>query len=638
MTLSLEKFYQGSKFPAEQSKPYVAPSQWQSQLTKSIALTTSSLGLGWILSKLWNGANLDPMELSHKALIATNCNSAPAISQKVDSIYRRPSSNVIEEPCSSSLACAIGLIFGGTGSIVSRNPLPLAIGYSFCVSPVSASGYLFSPPDGSSPSNLQLANRASAVAETKHSELVATNTGLWSVSRTAPITQWNISSFQANIFSAANILSDNKQLFALVDNTERLVSCYNQEGNLLWKTEIGGNAVTNLVIDSNAVYVIYSAPDVEPVVTQVSALSVKSGSVLWTAKINDGSKSSPTVKLISPMLLLMIPNNEGTTYALSTTNGTTAWSSQGITQFLDGPEPNTVTTCRYEEFGADLYICDVVTGSIISSAHLGEATVNGINFSKDGKSGLLLRQRSVSFLSIDSGTINVVWTYRPGSYTSSLVSRPGVFYVTEDHRLQALTTSNPPLQLWQWQPLSYRVSSEGERGLIVYSNSNIEGRPLPIVCLDYVNGSVIWTSELQCEIAHLFSIAKGLIKLSCDSIALAIMNESTGAVMSYATKTKSVSTNRSRSLTALMTQSESQTLTDSLSSTQPIQNQLTDKTGLIVGATVGGVALLASSVAIGTFLRARWLKAQNDPVYTETSSLLTKNGIQGSNIGNNDEV
>jgi hypothetical protein len=630
-------------------------SDWAAQIAGNIVLAASHVGAQWLLSKMqgWEWPfGRDVAVISYTSQVPSDPVRQQSLFERVDVAYERSLPDHSRQ--TQSLTCGLGLMLGAAGSIASHHPLPLALGSTLCVPGVSASEYLFSPPDASTPANLLLASRMSALAETQHSRLVATNSGLWSISCHDPLIQWHISSSAADIVSAANIVVNQQQLFVLVDNTRRLVTCYSDAGTILWNAGIAGDAVANLVIDSNAVYVSYSAPEVQPVVTKVSALAINTGSALWTTAINNGA-GSMTMFLFEPMLILSMQYREAA-YALSTTSGAVAWQPGGTFEnVFPGPSSSSVTL---DGGGDNLYTFDAVSGSLLSSTPYGcgIGDIETVDFVADGGAVFVLGTGGVSYLLIDGSTMDVQWTYDSGSIREdSLVVHSPLFYVINyDHNnVLAVTTSNPPLLSWQWDSGWYRAIAKGQNGLIVYSRNGDNG-PLPVVCLDYSSGSLVWTSPLQCQISHLFSIENGVIKLSCDAIALAIINATTGAVMNYATDTKSSSLTRTLSMsentisrsesvtvtppstptytasktstqTDTFTASKTSSQTNTLSSTQlpPVfPPQTGNNIGLIIGATMGGVTILASSVTLAACLiRAYRLKKTDDDAVTETSRL-----------------
>lgn len=121
-------------------------SEWKTMLAKSFILATSSLGFGWVLSKLWNGSGLDTGEATAQALSAKRTLSpiprqfgspswAPNLLQKVDVSCQRSGLNRFEEVPDprATLACKLGMAVGGVVSTIMRNPLPIAVGASFCI-------------------------------------------------------------------------------------------------------------------------------------------------------------------------------------------------------------------------------------------------------------------------------------------------------------------------------------------------------------------------------------------------------------------------------------------------------------------------------------------------------------------------
>lgn len=143
MSLSLQKIHKSNSLSITNNENLITTSNWKTQLTKSVALTTSSLGLGWILSKLWNGKIPNNQEIGVKALtVGPNfelIRGTSQVSQSLQSaLFQTSVAFDREKNQPSDLSCKLGILIGSIGSVASQNLLPLALGSCFCLPSVEA--------------------------------------------------------------------------------------------------------------------------------------------------------------------------------------------------------------------------------------------------------------------------------------------------------------------------------------------------------------------------------------------------------------------------------------------------------------------------------------------------------------------
>lgn len=103
---------------------------WAIQISKSLGLALSSVGIGWAVGRLWNGSG------SIKGLSEIQSEKSIGRNPKIDTIFRQ------QYPESNAIPCSLGLVAGGAGTLLSANPLPLALGSSFCLPRVHAQSTL----------------------------------------------------------------------------------------------------------------------------------------------------------------------------------------------------------------------------------------------------------------------------------------------------------------------------------------------------------------------------------------------------------------------------------------------------------------------------------------------------------------
>lgn len=140
----------------DQSENY-SSSGWGSQLTKSVMLAFSTVGFGYLVNKIWRGSDNQQVEessdLSNRTSVISyqkkegNSNLGftytPSQSQpeyknlfkRVDIAFRGSQESISEESGldKQKVSCSLGLALGGAASVLSSNPLPLAMGVFGCL-------------------------------------------------------------------------------------------------------------------------------------------------------------------------------------------------------------------------------------------------------------------------------------------------------------------------------------------------------------------------------------------------------------------------------------------------------------------------------------------------------------------------
>lgn len=132
---------------------------WGNQFCKGIFLAVNSVGLGWLMGRLWKGPEDqegNPIEANHQLIsynrkgdnyswsnMGSSCNEpvgtyqlqsrSETLFQRMDIAYR---SSI--EKVSDTWGCGIGLTVGGLGSLALGSPLPLSAGATFCLPTTSA--------------------------------------------------------------------------------------------------------------------------------------------------------------------------------------------------------------------------------------------------------------------------------------------------------------------------------------------------------------------------------------------------------------------------------------------------------------------------------------------------------------------
>lgn len=126
------------------------------QLYKSLILSATSIGLGWLTSRFWRGSKSQETQttlLNRKAVVKHQIKAdalwtgfdrdTPSyvkpnehrLFQKVAIVYRGVSDEIAS---TQKIPCFLGLALGGTGSLISSNIGPLVFGSTLCLPPANA--------------------------------------------------------------------------------------------------------------------------------------------------------------------------------------------------------------------------------------------------------------------------------------------------------------------------------------------------------------------------------------------------------------------------------------------------------------------------------------------------------------------
>lgn len=94
------------------------------QFSKCLILAISSIGLGWLLTRLWRGVETAPS--AQQGAQISLFNNQPPFLKTIELIYQRSQGEGMDP-------CGMGLALGGAGSILSLSPAPLALGSLMCL-------------------------------------------------------------------------------------------------------------------------------------------------------------------------------------------------------------------------------------------------------------------------------------------------------------------------------------------------------------------------------------------------------------------------------------------------------------------------------------------------------------------------
>ena len=207
-----------------------------------------------------------------------------------------------------------------------------------------------------------------------------------------------------------------------------LLSLRLQEGNLVWKSEIGGEVTASPLADGRSVYVASGEEQVEGRAATtasegaVRALGYLSGVTNWLSKL-----PRPIVGTLAANEHSVFGfSQEGHVYAIRKADGQLLWVRKYDRAFTSAPLVNNDRLYLGSVDGT-LYALDVNTGAVIWRYKTGGAISSNIALS--GRT-ICVGSADYHAYGLSSNDGRLLWRYRTGGRVQSLASTPRGFLIT----------------------------------------------------------------------------------------------------------------------------------------------------------------------------------------------------------------
>jgi outer membrane protein assembly factor BamB len=259
------------------------------------------------------------------------------------------------------------------------------------------------------------------------------------------------------------------------------------DGSLVWKQPIKGEGFSSpSAVDGDALY----APDIDGV---VRCLATADGAERWAFETESEMYGGPLVhKLASVELLVLLPTEGGTLFALDAATGKEKWRFT-----IDAPLRCTPTVVGGHALlaGCDgkLHTLDVATGKETGSCDIGDPTGNTAAVVGDVA---YFGTEAGAFLAVDAkdpAKPVVKWTYRnqragQGIRTAAAVSKDTVVYANQGKVLFALHPDSGD-ELWQFRT---RSAVDASPLLLGDGKALVATTRGQVLLIDPVKGDPLW--------------------------------------------------------------------------------------------------------------------------------------------------
>jgi outer membrane protein assembly factor BamB len=259
------------------------------------------------------------------------------------------------------------------------------------------------------------------------------------------------------------------------------------DGSLVWKQPIKGEGFSSpSAVDGDALY----APDIDGV---VRCLATADGAERWAFETESEMYGGPLVhRLASGELLVLLPTEGGTLFALDAATGKEKWRFT-----IDAPLRCTPTVVGGHALlaGCDgkLHTLDVATGKETGSCDIGDPTGNTAAVVGDVA---YFGTEAGAFLAVDAkdpAKPVVKWTYRnqragQGIRTAAAVSKDTVVYANQGKVLFALHPDSGD-ELWQFRT---RSAVDASPLLLGDGKALVATTRGQVLLIDPVKGDPLW--------------------------------------------------------------------------------------------------------------------------------------------------